>query len=194
MKYQLQLILILILLNLSNVAFAGSVSYELDSAESEIRFHASSTLHAFQGVSQSVAPVAVVFDAATQKIQLPFQVALPVTSLRTSNSARDRAMQKMFNVKEYPLIVWETESFECQPSSKMSEWICEAQGRFSMHGKSAPRKIQFNVKQDADGWSASGETLLTTSEFDLRPPSVLRMIRVDSKVEVRIKTSWKKHL
>lgn len=167
---------------------AESVSYQID-AGSSISFEASSTLHPVHGIAHS-AVGELLFDPGTWTAG-PFTVNVPVWELDTGNSVRDKAMRKMFGIKAYPVIRWDNESLECAAAGSRKR-ACVARGKIAMHGQSREIAFPVEIGEARDGaLYAEGSFEIQMPWFDLKPPSVLGLIRVSDNVKVRFHTLWK---
>jgi len=170
---------------------ADASVYKADSSRSEIRFEVSSTLHDFTGHAAELSGT-VDYDPVTGQAITPFEIYVPVRSLNTAHAARDKAMLKMFDVKNFPEAVWRVQSFVCGEVSPEGERKCAAGGMFIIHGKSVYREKELLIKKEGESLWIQGRFDLMTDEFGLKPPSVLGVIRVAKKVNVLIQTEWKK--
>ncbi len=171
------------------LAFAAV--YEGESAPGDIRFEVSSTLHEILGQAKSWRG-RLNFDSSTGQSGTPFEIRVPIQSLDTAHAARDKAMLKMFDAQHYPEAVWRVESLSCPPLSEGKVSLCQARGQFLIHGRSVARQAELSLKLTGEYIEAQTVLDLTTSEFGLKPPSVLGVIRVAKQVKVFVKTKWKK--
>jgi len=177
MRYLLTFILLSIL---SSTAFAADYR-----GACTIVFQASSTLHDFQGKASCRPFTAGIIDGVVEMSQLSVAVA----DMDTDNAKRDKEMREMFDHKKYPLITGSAGSVALKDI-----------GASAKKGAKSATKVGFNLKirevvkpvtatvtdfTETDARiTAKLAFTLSLADYQLKPPSVLGVIRVDDKVSV----------
>lgn len=180
-----------------SAAQAAPARYGIDPDQSSIHFDAKSTAHPFGGDTRSLSGE-MTWDAAQARIFEGAAIRIPIMPILTGEPKRDNAMRKMFNVSAFPEI--EFRPLRLTPLDPAAAPSANAgTERYRLEGVLKIRQIEktifINVTASslADGsLEVFGETSLRTDWFDLKPPSVLGLIRVLPEVKLRFKTSWKK--
>ena len=166
--------------------WAEPLTYKLDSKESTLKFIGHATFHGFVGRTRSLQGK-MVFDPESQVFTGPEEVIAPVQSIHTGIWARNQAMWRMFDAEHYPNI-----RFTPTKATKLED------GRYRVEGllkvREVERPISFKVKASVSGDAieATGEVPLTTTLFDLKPPSAAGIIRVRKDVLVQFTVYWKR--
>lgn len=173
----------------SRPAYSAPLLYRMKSDASIIHFEGDSTLHAFKGYSREVEGEAH-FDPETGETFLPETVHFKVRSLTTGNSRRDEAMYAMFQEKKYSEIEWRASSILCAEPDSSGSTSCEAEGILRMTGVEKPVNFTLKLSRQPGGLAVTGETLVTTDMFGLRPPSFLGLVKVSKNIRIHFQTIW----
>lgn len=182
--------ILLILAGSASPALAAPQVYSLDSPHARVEFDADSTLHSFHGVSQQVVAEDISFDPETAVFAYPRRVTIPVAGLDTANARRDQNMKKMFELPVFSDILWNVISGDCKPSGQHS-WACRQKGELTIHGITREAFLDLSVSEDeTKKLSADGDLIVFLHDFNLKPPSVLGVIKVGDRVAVHLKTQW----
>lgn len=169
------LLSIAILLTLSSAAYASEYRGGCD-----ITFKGSSTLHDIHGTGKCE-PFTASSKDGTLEIS---RVAVAVSSLDTDNSRRDKKMREMFEEQRFPLITGSTgvvalrDLRGAKDGSRIS---------FPLKIRDIVRPVTGTVTKFTESGSrikADVTFTLSLAEYDLKPPSVIGLIRVDDKVSV----------
>lgn len=169
-------------------AYAIENAYRVNSSRSQIYFEANSTLHDIKGSVRKISGH-VFYDPLTNKTHLPFKMEIPVDQLSTQNRRRDKAMFEMFHASKNPLVRWDAVSLNCQPIDNQ-DVACKAEGILEINN--VKKQIQINSvlrRQDNDLLS-EGMFQVFLADFNLKPPSVLGVVRVDGKVKIHFQIVW----
>ncbi len=150
-----------------------------------MRHHFTGTTHTLEG--------RLIFDPEQHRLLEPAEVIIQVTSFRTGNYQRDRDMRTMFEAKQYPEIRFVLTRLTHLPDEAATPGL----ERYRLAGRIKVRSVEQPVTFDvvarvlATELEVSGKLLLTTSMFELKPPTVFGLIRVGPEVLVEIRTTWK---
>lgn len=111
------------------------------------------------------------------------EVETKVLSLKTGDEARDNNMHMMFNFKAAPAVIFDIEKADFSTAGG----DVQMQGTLSMHGIDYPMKIMARVSKVAGGYVCQGTFPVSLRQFNLKPPSLLGIIRVADQVVVQFK-------
>jgi len=151
------------------------------SGAAEVMFKGTSTLHEFEG-SVKTAPFQATFseDKKTEQLRVSASTTVVILELDTQNKKRDKKMFKMFETKQYALISGSVENV-LVPTSGSSEVSL----RLKIHG--VEKEITATLSDfKRDGKTAQCKMTFTVvlTEFGLKPPSVMGLIRVGDNVQI----------
>lgn len=177
MRYLVTFILLLALY--SNV-FAADYR-----GDCSIVFHGDSTLHGFQGKA-SCQPFTV--SNSSGVLQIP-RISVAVADLDTDNSKRDKKMREMFEEKKFPLITGSAGPvalYDIRAAHKGGDGA-KVSVKLKIRDIEKPVSAQVTNLVETDArLTADLAFTLSLAEYQLRPPSVLGMIRVDDKVSAKV--------
>ena len=170
-RLTLGLLIILTLPGLAQARMAGSVSAE---------FKVKATVDSFTGTALSE-PFTVETD---DKL---VTVTFDIMKMETGKKKRDVEMQHMFHADEFPMITGiasQAAILALDPEAETAELPLDVM----MHG------ITRNVSATVSNFARSEDEVsfdlafpLILSEFDLKPPSIMKIIKVADTVEVSAK-------
>lgn len=176
MKYLLSLLLIL---SLASTVFATDYR-----GECTIVFNGDSTLHGFQGKAKcepfSVSKSDGILDVS--------KISVAVAGMDTDNKKRDKQMREMFEEKKYPMITGSAGSFslnEIRAAQKGSDGAAKVSFKLKIRDIEKPVTATLTKLVESDSRiSADLSFALSLAGYQLKPPSVLGVIRVDDKISV----------
>jgi hypothetical protein len=157
----------------------------------DVRFRASSTLHDFSGSARSRPFAAPIAKNGEGKETLPaVELEFPVADMRTGNDSRDGKMREMFQADRYPVIRAAARDLD---ADSLRERMRKERGgtvplTVFLAIRGMERKIQAtagNWKEERERFSFDVEFPVSLREFGLEPPSVLGIIRVADRVDVK---------
>jgi hypothetical protein len=157
----------------------------------DVRFRASSTLHDFSGSARSRPFAAPIAKNGEGKATLPaVELEFPVADMRTGNDSRDGKMREMFQADRYPVIRAAARDLD---ADSLRERMRKERGgtvplTVFLAIRGMERKIQAtagNWKEERERFSFDVEFPVSLREFGLEPPSVLGIIRVADRVDVK---------
>ncbi len=121
-------------------------------------------------------------------------IVVPVATMDTGNSRRDRDMRTMFESQTFPRITGETEAFA-------SDRLLTTEGRldeipeeltFALTIRDITQMITATVTEPNIDSSSIEATLvfdLSLASFELDPPSFMGIVKVKDNLQVRVKVS-----
>ncbi len=159
-----------------------------------VKFFADSTLHKFagQGACEPFTWTTQTTDGGREVIRAAV-VRVPVTGLDTDNGSRNKNMYAMFDAQQYPQI--EGRFGELDPAALLQQLGSGSTSepvRFELTIRSITRPVQAvisSVKQTPDQVDLVAEFPLSLQDFELKPPSVLGLIRVADQLRVRVEVT-----
>lgn len=175
------LLTLLLLFNLPTVVLA--VDYH---AECTIAFQASATLHDFQGAGQCQ-PFIVHEEGGILNIPV---VRVPVAGLDTGNTKRDQQMREMFEAERFPLITGRSGTVSlsvvrqalADPDAATPDIPVQLKIR---HIEQEILATVRNFGAQNDEIKADLEFSVSLAAFQLEPPSLLGIIRVGDRIDVK---------
>jgi polyisoprenoid-binding protein YceI len=151
-------------------------------AKADISFEGHSTLHDFEGHAQSLTFDLVPAADGTRKAT----VTLPVASLDTGNSSRDKRMRSMLDGVHFPQIV---ATFDVDPAGVRPEGETPGKLPFLLR----IRDIEHPVTAVVSDWSETKDHaefdatfLVSLDAYKLKAPRALLFIKVGDTVDVRV--------
>jgi len=175
---------------------AGAETFE---GQCDFRFYARSTLHKFEGKG-ACQPFILISDRTEQgkeRLRSPV-IRVPVKGMDTANSRRDSKMYTMFDTDRYPEI-----------KSKFKDLVIEELLLQLQEEDNVPGHLDFDlqirdvtipVKAAIHELAVTPEQVtfrmefpLSLTDFKLKPPSVLGLIRVDDQVRVEVMVALSRH-
>jgi len=170
-----------LLLTLSSTVFATDYR-----GSCTVIFQGSSTLHGFQGKAHCQ-PFAV---SKTDGVLDISKISLAVADMDTDNAKRDRKMREMFEEKRFPVITGSAGPVALQDirtgsKKEGSDSASKAVIRLKIRDIAKPVTATVtNFVETEARITADLAFTLSLAEYQLKPPSVLGLIRVDDKVSV----------
>lgn len=164
---------------------AAPVTYTLDAQESVLSFEGRSTLHDFTGTTHALSGE-MVYDPERATLAVPVDIRLPVASFDTGIAARDKALRAMFEAEQFPEIRIVFTSL-----TRLEPGHYRLAGQATIRAITQPLECEVWATVTPKGIAATGEARLTTTQFDLHPPSVMGVIRVRPPIVVRFTSRWK---
>lgn len=174
-------------------------AFKLTPDRSSVHFDARSTLHPFAGDTRTLSGE-MVWDDEAGRLADGAVVRVPVLPILTGEPKRDAEMRKMFAAAEFPDIEFRASKVTPIPSAPGAPAPASpSSGRYRLEGTLKIRRVERPVAFDvtvtrppSGTLEISGETLVRTDWFGLKPPSVLGLVRVLPEVKVRFQSVWEK--
>jgi len=188
-------LLLAILLAGSSPSSAGAASAEPAEATingaCDVAFLLTSTLHDVPGSARCLPFTAVLArDAAGRQVLPAVEVEVPVAGMDTRNTTRDGKMREMFLSERFPRITAAARDVDVE---RLRVEIGKGRGGIAsidllLRIRDVERKVRAtagNLKESGERVTFDLEFPVSLGEFDLKPPSVLGIIRVGDKVSVK---------
>ncbi len=188
-------LLLAILVSVFSPSSAGAALTE--PAETTIRgacdvaFLVTATLHDVPGSARCLPFAAILArDAAGRRVIPTVEVEVPVAGMDTRNATRDGKMREMFLSERFPRI--HAAAHDVDVERLRVEIGKGREGDASIDLLLRIRDVERTVRATAGNLKESGEQVtfdlefpVSLGEFDLKPPSVLGILRVGDKVSVK---------
>jgi len=157
----------------------------------DVAFLVTSTLHDVPGSARCLPFAAVLArDAAGRQVIPSVEVDVPVAGMDTRNRSRDGQMREMFRSERFPRIHATAHDVDVErlrvETGKGREGIASID--LLLRIRDTERKVRAtasNLKESGGQVTFDLEFPVSLGEFDLKPPSVLGIIRVGDKVSVK---------
>ncbi|RMH54337.1 MAG: YceI family protein [Candidatus Hydrogenedentota bacterium] len=163
---------------------AGILDYTTrDSGRNEIVFFGHSTAHNFEGRTSTVLGK---FGADKEKLTETAyaDVIIPVKSLKTGISARDKNMYKTFEARKYPNIRFHLEELRDVKWETADTFTALAVGTLTIHGVVRKTGLRIRAGLTDDYAVVDGRADLRITDFGMERPGFL-FLRVGDNVEVK---------
>ena len=157
----------------------------------DVAFLVTSTLHDVPGSARCLPFEAVLArDPAGRQVIPTVEVDVPVTGMDTRNTTRDGKMREMFLAERFPRIHAATRDVDVERLRVELGKGREGKAPLDLllRIRDVERKIRAtasNLKETGDRVTFDLEFPVSLGEFNLKPPSVLGIIRVGDKVSVK---------
>ena len=161
---------------------AQEVVFQLDPAQSVVRFTLPSTLHTVHGTFQ-LKEGTIHFNPATG--EAGGSLVADAASGNSGNNGRDRRMhQQILEDQKYPEIVFTPQHVTGKLAPEGSSQI-ELQGLMSLHGQQHPITITMPVQINHDQVAADVRFVVPYVQWGLKNPSTF-ILRVSDKVSIDV--------
>jgi polyisoprenoid-binding protein YceI len=163
---------------------------EVVPALSRIHFKGSSTLHDFEGGTQSIRGELKTDPGDVRRSASAF-FRIDPASLDTDNDDRDERMHtETLDVKRHQEIVLTLEKIlPAPPDAAAGDWRqqdLEAEGQLLLHGQTKAVRLPVRLEvQEGGRLRLSGRLQLDMTQWGMEPPSTAWVINVDKLVTVR---------
>lgn len=172
------------LLFFSAPAWAGRIEGNCD-----FRFLGTSTLHDFSGRVRCQPFAAGMLTGESRETTIPeADVDVLVDEMDTGNKDRDRQMREMFGSDRFPKIHGKVRNVDVkgirEATARDGKAVVELSLRIRDIEKRVPATVT-NLREEAEHVRFDVEFPVSLKDFGLKPPSVLFIIRVGDKVNVK---------
>jgi polyisoprenoid-binding protein YceI len=184
MKIGLGLITIFSLLLLSFGVFSVHAQtpgdYAIDPEGSRISFKGESTLHPIKGEVRRFKGN-FIFDTGPTASG---EVVVEVESLLTENKGLDRNMHRMFRSREHPEAFCRIESLVIEKEESDGVMLGRLKAVLKIRDVEKPFESEVKVAIAGDKVVLKGQTVVSLKAFDLRPPTILGLIKMQDDIVV----------
>ena len=184
------------LIGLFSSSSAGAASADAPASAAirgacDVAFLVTSTLHDFPGSARCLPFAAVLArDAGGRQVIPSLEVEVPVAPMDTRNKSRDGQMREMFRSDRFPRIRGTAHDVDVE---RLREEMGKGrEGKAPLDLLLRIREVERKIRAVASHLNESGDRVtfdlefpVSLGEFDLKPPSVLGIIRVGDKVTVK---------
>lgn len=171
--------LAIVLVSLSVFATAQDAAYQLDPAQTAVRFTLGDVLHTVHGTFKlKQGDLQIEADG-----KVSGQIVVDATSGESGSGARDRKMHKeVLESSQYPEITFRPDRIEgpVAPSGKSSVMV---HGVFNIHGTDREISVPAQVERTSDHWAATVHFTIPYEKWGMKNPSTL-FLRVSDTVEI----------
>jgi polyisoprenoid-binding protein YceI len=170
-------------------AAASSVSLDLDPAQTDIQFTLHDVLHTVHGTFK-LKRGSVRFDPETG--QASGEIVVDAASGASGSEARDRRMHKeILESQRYPEAVFNPDRMDGKLAPQGSSQI-DVYGVFKIHGADHRLTLHFDVRREADRYTAAAHFVIPYVEWGMKNPSNF-LLKVEKTVDMDIKTILYEH-
>ena len=171
--------LAIVLVSLSVFATAQDAAYQLDPAQTAVKFTLGDVLHTVHGTFKlKQGDLQIEADG-----KVSGQIVVDATSGESGSGARDRKMHKeVLESSQYPEITFRPDRIEgpVAPSGKSSVMV---HGVFNIHGADREITVPAQVERTSDHWAATVHFTIPYEKWGMKNPSTL-FLRVSDSVEI----------
>lgn len=169
----------LLLVGVAALAAAQDADYQLDPAQTSVKFTLGDVLHTVHGT----------FKLKQGELQLQpdgkvsGQIVVDATSGASGSGMRDRKMHKeVLESARYPEITFRPDRVE-GPVTSSGKSSVMVHGMFNIHGADREITVPAQVQADADHWTATVRFSVPYQKWGMKNPSTL-FLRVSDTVEI----------
>ncbi len=165
---------------LSISAAAQDTAFQLDPAQTSVKFTVGDVLHTVRGTFQ-LKHGALQFEPASGKIS--GEIVVDATSGESGSGMRDRKMHKeVLESGLFPEISFRPDRVEGAVASQGKSSV-QVHGMFNIHGVDREITVPANVEMSADHWTATVHFTVPYEKWGMKNPSTL-FLRVKDSVEI----------
>jgi len=165
---------------LSISAAAQDTAFQLDPAQTSVKFTLGDVLHTVRGTFK-LKRGALRFEPASGKIS--GEVVVDATSGDSGSGMRDRKMHKeVLESEQYPEISFRPDRIE-GPVASQGKSSVKVHGMFNIHGVDREITVPADVEMSADHWTATVHFTVPYEKWGMKNPSTL-FLRVKDSVEI----------
>jgi len=161
-------------------AAAQDTAFQLDPAQTSVKFTLGDVLHTVRGTFQ-LKHGALQFEPASGKIS--GEIVVDATSGESGSGMRDRKMHKeVLESEQYPEISFRPDRIEGVVASQGKSSV-KVHGMFNIHGIDREITVPTDVEMSADHWTATVHFTVPYEKWGMKNPSTL-FLRVKDSVEI----------
>ena len=161
-------------------AGAQSTSFQVDPAQTTVKFTLGDVLHTVHGTFH-LKRGALQFEPASGK--LSGEIVVDAKSGESGSGMRDRKMHKeILESDRYPEIAFRPDKIEGAVASQGKSSV-KVHGMFSIHGVDREIMVPAEVEMSADHWTATVHFTVPYAKWGMKNPSTL-FLRVNDYVEI----------
>lgn len=177
--FNLKNISLCIVLLTGSLVAAQQTSFQVDPAQSNVKFTLGDVLHTVHGTFK-VKSGALQLEPAGK---MAGEVVVDATSGESGSGMRDRKMNKeVLESAKYPEIAFRPDRIEGNVSSAGKSSVM-VHGMFNIHGASREITVPATLDTSADHWTANVHFSVPYAKWGMKNPSTL-FLRVNDTVEI----------
>jgi len=171
---------LILLAGLATSATALDTAFQLDPAQTSVKFTVGDVLHTVRGTFR-LKRGALRFEPVSGKIS--GEIVVDAKSGESGSSTRDRKMHKeVLESEQYPEISFRPDKIEGRVASQGKSSV-QVHGMFSIHGVDKEITVPADVEMSADHWTAAVHFTVPYAKWGMKNPSTL-FLRVNDSVEI----------
>ena len=172
---------VLLMSALAGVLSAQDAQYQLDPAQTSVKFTLGDVLHTVRG-SFKLKQGALQVDHSGR---VSGQIVVDATSGDSGNGMRDRKMHKeVLESAKYPEIAFRPDRIDGSVASAGKSTVT-LHGMFNIHGVDQEMTVPAEVTLDADHWTANIHFTIAYPKWGIKNPSTL-FLRVNDTVDIEL--------
>jgi len=176
-------IVCLIFISLTTTVYAQAKTYSIDSDKSKLEYSFKSTLHPVKGVARQFSGEFVFND--TKKLDFKSgEVIVDPALMDSENKKRDHNMYKMFEVLKFPKINYNIDQLKNIKQIENGSYKGGFKGRLTIKDVTRDIDVEVIFQEVEGGYMLEGECEVSLKTFNLKPPSVLGIIRVFDPINI----------
>lgn len=161
---------------------AQQTRFQVDPAQSQVRFSLGDTLHQFGGAFQ-IASSDIAFDPATRQIR--GKIIVDAESGDSGSKARDKRMKnEELHATDFPTITFEPQSYTGDLSLSGSSQI-QVSGVFTLLGRPHPITVPMTVEISGTRCMATGQFDIPYIAWGLKDPSMF-LVKMQKQVRIAL--------
>jgi len=161
-------------------AAAQDTSFQLDPAQTSVKFTLGDVLHTVHGTFQ-LKHGALQFEAASGKMS--GEIVVDAQSGESGNGMRDRKMHKeILESDRFSEIAFRPDKIEGAVASQGKSEV-KVHGMFNIHGVDREIMVPVDVEMSPDHWTATVHFTVPYAKWGMKNPSTL-FLRVNDSVEI----------
>ncbi len=163
-------------------AAAQNTAFQLDPAQTSVKFTLGDVLHTVHGTFQLKHGV-LQFEPASGKIS--GEIVVDAKSGDSGSGMRDRKMHKeILESERYPEIAFRPDKIEGAVANQGKSSV-KVHGMFNIHGVDREITVPAEVEMSADHWTATVHFTVPYTKWGMKNPSTL-FLRVNDSVEIEL--------
>jgi polyisoprenoid-binding protein YceI len=173
-------LVVLVLLAASAIAAAQETTFQLDPAQTSVKFTLGDVLHTVRG-SFHLKHGALQFELGSGKVA--GEIVVDAKSGESGSGMRDRKMHKeILESERYPEIAFRPDKIEGNVAAQGKSSV-RVHGMFNIHGVDREIMVPAEVEMSGDHWTATVHFTVPYAKWGMKNPSTL-FLRVNDSVEI----------
>ncbi len=192
-------VIVVLFLLFAGLLFGNAAQYDfvLD-PESKLWIEGDSTLHSYEAAAEviiisgavlidedlahSINPLDAIVSAPEIK---SFVLRIPVDNLQSQTGGLTNRMHKALKIKDNPMIAYTLSSYSSEKTDEDNTYLVKSNGILSIAGVDNPVNLTLRVRLNDGHILISGEYNLLMSDYGIKPPTVLGLLRTHDQVTVK---------